>query len=101
MLTKGSLFLDEEQLSKLRSLVEKYRDIWRVGLIDVGPAKCKSFKVHLKSDAVPRQPRVRDYAPKHRDWMLEKKGFIRRNPSSRWSSPVVTVPRQEVLTSSG
>jgi hypothetical protein len=83
------MYLAEGQLAKLRSLVEKYRDIWKVSLTDDGPAKLKPFKVHLKSDAV----------PKHRDWMikhvkiLEKNGFIRRNPSIRWSSPVLIVPK--------
>ena len=57
---------------KLRSLVEKYRDIWRVSLIDDGPAKLKPFKVHLKSDAIPRRARARKYAPKHRDWMIKQ-----------------------------
>jgi len=69
----------------------------RVSLTDDGPAKVKPFKVHLKSDAVPRRARARKYAPKRRDWlikhvkMLEKNGFIRKNPSSRWSSPVLIV----------
>jgi hypothetical protein len=86
-------------LSKLHSLVEKYRDIWRVRLTDDGPAKVKPFKVHLKSDAVPRRARARKYGPKHRDWMikhvkiLEKNGFIRKNPSRRWSSPVLIVSK--------
>jgi hypothetical protein len=59
----------------------------------------KPFKVHLKSDVVPRKARARKYAPKHRDWMikhvkmLEKNGFIRKNPSTRWSSPVLIVPK--------
>jgi len=53
----------------------------------------------MESEAVPRRARARKYAPKHRDWMikhvkmLEKNGFIRKNPSSRWSSPVLIVPK--------
>ena len=39
MLQRASMYLDEGQLAKLRSLVEKYRDIWRVSLTDDGPAK--------------------------------------------------------------
>jgi len=80
------MYLDEEQLAKLRSLVEKYRDIWRVSLTDDGPEKVKPFKVHLKSDAVPRRARARKYAPKYWDWMikhvkmLKKNGFTRKNP---------------------
>ena len=82
----GSMYLDEEQLAKLRSLVEKYRDIWRVSLTDDGPEKVKPLKVHLKSDAVPRRARARKYAPKYWDWMikhvkmLKKNGFLRKNP---------------------
>ena len=38
MLQRASMYLDEGRLAKLRSLVEKYRDIWRVSLTDDGPA---------------------------------------------------------------
>jgi len=65
-LQRTSMYLDEGQLAKLRSVVEKYRDIWRVSLSDDGPAKVKPFKVHLKSDAIPMRARARKYAPKHR-----------------------------------
>jgi hypothetical protein len=93
MIQRASMYLDEGQLDKLRSLVEKHREIWRVSLTDDGPAKVKPFKVHLKSDTVPRRARARKYAPnlKHVR-MLEKNGFIRKNSSSRWSSPVLIVP---------
>jgi hypothetical protein len=70
MLQRAIMCLAEEQLAKLRSLVEKYRDICKVSLTDDGPAKVKPFKVHLKSDDVLRQARARKYAPKHRDWMI-------------------------------
>ena len=59
----------------------------------------KPFKVHLKSEAVPRRARAHKYAPKRRDWMIKhvkmlgKNGFMRKNPSSRWFSPVLIVPK--------
>jgi hypothetical protein len=93
------MYLDEGQLAKLRSLVEKYRDIWRISRTDDVPAKLKPFKAHLKSDAVPRRARARKYASKHRNWMmkhvkmLEKNGFIRKNPSCQRSSRVLIVPK--------
>jgi len=99
MLQRASMYLAEGQLAKLRYLVERHRDISSVSLTDDGPANVKPFKVYLESDAVPRRARARKYAPKHRDWMikhvkmLEKNGFIRKNPSSRWSSPVRIVPK--------
>ena len=86
-------------MAKLRSLLEKYRDIWRVSLTDDGPAKVKPFKLHLKSDAVSRRARARNYVSKHRNWMikhlkmLEKNGFIRKNPNSQCSSTVLIVPK--------
>jgi hypothetical protein len=73
--------------------------MWKVGLTDSGPAKVRHCETHLKSDLVPRRARARKYAPKHRDYMIkdvkmqERKGFIRRNPSSRLSSPVLIVPK--------
>jgi len=97
MLQRASMYLAEGKLAKLQSQFEKYLDIWRVSLTDDGPAKVKPFKGHLKSDAVPRRARARNYAPK----MLEKNGFILKNPSSRWSSPVLIVPSQESEMSSG
>jgi hypothetical protein len=42
MVQKASMFLDEGQSHKLRSLVEDYRDICRV------KAKVKPSKAHLK-----------------------------------------------------
>ena len=71
MLQSASIYLDEGQLDKLRSLVEKYRDIWRVSLTDDGSAKVSHFKIRLKSDAVPRRARALKYATNHRDWMIK------------------------------
>jgi hypothetical protein len=85
MLQRASIYLAEGPLAKLCSLVEKYRwNASKVSLTDDGPAKVKRFKIHLKSDAVPRRSRACKYASKHRDWMikhvkiLEKNGFIRK-----------------------
>jgi hypothetical protein len=99
MLQRASLYLAERQLAKIRSLIKKYRDLWRVSLTDDGPSKVNPFKVHLKSDTVPRRARAHKYAPKRRDWMIKhvkmlgKNGFMRKNPSSRWFSPVLIVPK--------
>jgi len=59
VLQRASIYLAEGQLATLRSLVEKYRDMWRVNVTDDGPAKLKLFKVHLKSDGFPRRARAR------------------------------------------
>jgi len=48
------MVLDEKQLVDLCSLIEDYRDVWRFSLTDDGPEKVRPFKVHPKSDAVPR-----------------------------------------------
>ena len=77
------MYLAQGQLSKLHSLVEKYRDISSVSLTDDGRENVKPYKVHLKSDVI---------LIKHVK-MLQKNGFIRKNPSRRWSSPVLIVPK--------
>ena len=57
------------------------------------------FKVHLKHDAVTQQARSPRYAVDNRNWMLkhvnvlEDMGFLYRKKSSRWSSPVMIVPK--------
>jgi hypothetical protein len=91
--------IDTEQKAKLRNQVCEFVDVWRVALSRDGPAKVTSFETDFKHDAVPRRSRSRRYAIDYRNWLLkhlkalEEMGFIYRNKSSRWSSPVMIVPK--------
>jgi len=102
MVLRVSKGLREMQGKALRDLVFEFRDIWRVRLSADGPAKVTPLKVHLKRDATPRRAKARRYAPKHLDLirkqikLLEEMRYIRRNPHSRWSSPVLIVPKPQL-----
>jgi len=93
--------LDTEQKAMLRNLVYEFVDVWRVALSRDGPAQVTPFKVPLIHYAAPRRARHRKYAVDHRNWMLkhvkvlEEMGFVYRNKSARWSSPVMTVPKSK------
>jgi len=64
-----------------------------------GPAKVTPFAVTLKTDAVPRRSRARRYSPEHTKFvrnhieMLVRRGCLKWNPHSKWSSPVMIVPK--------
>jgi len=102
MVLRASKGICEIHGKALRDLVFKLRDIWRVRLSAEGPAKFTPLKVHLKPGAVPRRAKARRYAPKHLNFMskhikmLEEMGYIRRNPHSRWSSPVLIVEKPQL-----
>jgi len=99
MVLKASRGLGVMQGKALRCLVFEFKDICRVRLSADGPAKVTPLKVHLKPDAVPRGTKARRYVPKHLNFMrkqiklLEEMGYIPRNLHSRWSSPVLIVPK--------
>jgi len=57
------------------------------------------FAVTLKTDAVPRRSRARRYSPEHTKFvrnhieMLVRRGCLKWNPHSKWSSPVMIFPK--------
>jgi len=102
MVLRASKGLNEMQGKALCDLVFDFRDIWRVRLSADGPAKVTPLRVYLKPDAVPLRAKARRYAPKDLDFMrkqiklLEEMDYIRRKPHSRWSSPVLIVPKHKL-----
>jgi hypothetical protein len=90
MVLRASKGLSEMQGKTLRDLVFEFRDIQSVRLCVDGPAKIAPRKISLKPHAVPRRATSRRYAPKHLNFMRKQ-----MNPHSRWSSPVLIVPKSE------
>ena len=77
----------------------KHRDCWRVNLSNDGAAKVTPLKVFMKPDAVAKRTKARRYPKVQMDFIrnhveeLERAGCIRKNPLTRWSSPILVVPK--------
>jgi hypothetical protein len=83
----------------LRRICFKYKDIFREKLQGDPPAKVTPMKLHRKPGSKPFVSKPRKMPMEMRNFLnhfisdLEECGFIRRNPSSRWASPVMVVPK--------
>ena len=92
--------LNTKQREELKQLVAvKHRDCWRVNLSNDGAAKVTPLKVFMKPDAVAKRTKARRYPKVQMDFIrnhveeLERAGCIRKNPLTRWSSPILVVPK--------
>ena len=91
--------LPKEYWNDLQSLVFQYIDIFRINLEKDPPADVPPMDVHLKPDFKFSTPQNRRYSQEelaflkdHINTLLEK-GYIKRNPNARWSSPVLISPK--------
>lgn len=86
-------------LSRLRSLLKTYRDIFRINLGADPPGRVEPLRIRLKDNHRPVRAKQRRYAPKQSVFIknavrkLESIGAIRKNQDSRWASPVLAVPK--------
>ena len=94
--------LTDQQYQRLKALVYKYVDIWRITLQEDDPAKVTPYKVKLKEGvSSPYRAKMRRYPPAHTDFANEfiqqllKCGFVKRNPQSRWASPMLIVKKPD------
>jgi len=89
--------ISSDEKAKLLLLALRYRSIWKLKLGDWGAAKVTPLRLQLRHDAVPKRAQNRRYCLDHlqftREFVreLESAGCVRRNPKSRWSSPVYVV----------
>ena len=80
-------------------ILEDHRDVLRIKLGDDPPAKVEPYKVELKENAKPFRAPQRRYSPKQAEFIiasircLEKIGAVVRNPSAKWASPALAVPK--------
>ena len=85
---------------KLNILLERYRDVFRVSLVNVPPIKVPPLQVKMKFDAVPTRCHSRRYSPDQIIYMKEHfkelidNGLAFKNTSARSASPPRIVPKK-------
>ena len=83
----------------LEALLEKYRDIFRIKLGADKPARVEPLKIESVPGARPFKTPQRRYAPLQTAFInttikdLELVGAVRRNPSAKWASAALAVPK--------
>ena len=84
---------------RLAEMLEEYRDVFRIKLGKDPPAKVEPLVITLVEGAHPYRSRQRTYGKLQRDFIiqtvkeLEEAGAIYKNPSSKWASPALAVPK--------
>lgn len=95
----GSNGISTNGLKRLGAMPEKYRDVLRINLGPDLPAKFEPLRLTLEDNAKPYRSPQRRYAQLQRDFItqtvyeLEEVGAIYKNPSARWASPALAVPK--------
>ncbi|XXQ35702.1 Reverse transcriptase domain-containing protein [Plasmodiophora brassicae] len=90
-----------DQVPRLRTTVNRHKDIWRTKLGRDPPAKVSPLKLHFKADARPVRCRTRRYTLEHQKFMddhvgtLAENDFVYRNPHSRYASPCLVVDKKD------
>ena len=85
--------------NRLINLLRKYRDVFRIKLGPDEPAKVPPLVITPAEGAQPYRSPQRRYAPMQREFItrtikeLEAVGAIYKNPSARWASPALAVPK--------
>jgi hypothetical protein len=89
--------VNDEKILKLFRLVMKYKKIFCLSFGACGPDLVTTLDLRLKQDAEPQRAAARMYPLVHINFMkeflkkLEEAGCVRKNPNSRWSSPLYVV----------
>eukprot|EP00644_Phytophthora_capsici_P018625 jgi/Phyca11/131788/e_gw1.113.50.1 len=83
--------------AKLRALVMRFENVWRVSVGPDPPANAEPTRVELGEAARPYRIGTRRYSPDQRQFLrdyvreLEQHGLVRRNNESRLASPELPV----------
>lgn len=92
--------ISEAHRQLLAGMLNEYTDVLRVQLLADPPAKIPPLHVTLKDASLPPvRDTQRRYAPPQRSFLehqiqkLEAVGAVRPNPTSRWASPALAVPK--------
>ena len=84
---------------RLSNLLKRYRDVFRIKLGPDPPARVAPLVISRTDKAKPSRSPQRRYAPAQREFIirtireLEAVGAIYKNPSARWASPALAVPK--------
>jgi hypothetical protein len=96
--------LPEEFIAPMRSLLEEFKDIWRLRLGPDPPVSVEPMKIVLKENCKPVMCKTRRYPPNHREYMrthvneLVQFGLICPNQNSSWASPPLIVHKPNTTT---
>jgi len=95
----ASAGMKSHNVEKCRELMLKYIDIFRIKLGPDPPAKVDEYRVSLKENYRPFRSTQRRYAPAQKVFIgatirsLERIGAVKHNPTARWASPALAVPK--------
>ncbi|KAE8906246.1 hypothetical protein PF005_g1953 [Phytophthora fragariae] len=93
--------LNAEQVETLSALLYEYRDVFRVSFGSDPPVRVEPLRVRLHEGAAPVRINARRYPPTHMEYLdqhvqeLPDNGLAYVNPSRRWASPPLIVPKNE------
>jgi len=85
--------------SELDDIVQDFHDVFHLNLTNGKPAKLPPLKISLTNDAKPIRAKLRKYNPEQAVFLksfvgkLEEKGHVYANPTSRWASCPLLVPK--------
>lgn len=91
--------LSEQGTERLRAILRKHINCFGIKLGTHPPARIEPFDVKLKPDAKPYRASQRRYGPIQQRFIeetirnLEKIGAVYRNPTAKWASPALAVPK--------
>lgn len=86
-------------LERIKAMPSEYRDVFRIKLGDDPPANVPPLVITPAKDAKPHRSPQRRCAPQQRDFIvkaireLESVKAIYKNPSARWASLALAVPK--------
>jgi len=86
-------------VKKCEALMQKHIDIFRIKLGPDQPAKVDPYRLTLKENHRPFRCTQRRYAPAQKVFIestirsLERIGAIKYNPTAKWASPALAVPK--------
>jgi hypothetical protein len=105
MVTKAiAEVLHEEFVAPMRSLLEEFKDIWRLRLGPDPPVSVEPMKIVLKENFKPVMCKAWRYPPNHREYMrthldeLVQFRLVYPNQNSSWASPPLIVPKPNTTT---
>lgn len=91
--------MQPHNVQKCRELMMKHIDIFRIKLGPDPPANVDPYRVSLKENHRPFRSTIRRYAPAQKVFIgatirsLERIGAVKHNPTARWASPALAVPK--------
>ena len=91
--------ISDQGINRVKNFFTKYRDVFRIKLGPDPPANVPPLFITPEANCKPYRSPQRRYTPQQREFItntvreLESIGAIYKNPSARWASPALAVPK--------